>query len=120
MRLTRLFVGAVLSMIASAVRAETHLIPEDSIYSPIMDYQPGYLHLEMRVFAPAFEESVRARVIVEPSFSNEFAAGVKEQGGNYSVFYYVAPQHLWDYAVLGLMKKGEITSSSKGRDTSAE
>lgn len=104
----------------SGAQAETHLIPEISIYSPTMDYQPGYMHLEMHVFAPAFTNGVRARVIVEPSFSEEFAVGIREQEGTYRFFYYTAPQHLWDYAVLELMKRGEITSSKDGKPTTAD
>ncbi|MGD0142089.1 MAG: hypothetical protein ABSC92_02920 [Rhizomicrobium sp.] len=103
-----------------AAQAETHLIPEDSIYSPMMDYQPGYMRLEMQVFAPAFTDDVRARVIVEPSFSEEFAVGVREQDGTYKLFYYAAPQHLWDYSVLELMKRGEITSSKDGKSITAD
>jgi hypothetical protein len=104
----------------TTVQAETHLIPEDSIYSPMMNYQPGYRGLEMVVFAPAFDETVRARVIAEPSFANEFAVGVRETGGEYRIFYYVAPQHLWDYEMLGLIRKGEIASSKDGKSTTAD
>jgi hypothetical protein len=114
-----LYVAALFGF-SLAAQAETHLIPEDSIYSPMMDYQPGYIRLEMHVFAPAFADGVRARVIVEPSFSDEFAVGVIEKDGAYGLFYYVAPQHLWDYSVLELMKRGEITSAKDGKSTTAD
>lgn len=115
-----LTLAAALLFSASSVCGQSHLIPENSVFSPTMDNQPGYLQIEMHVFAPAFDKDVLARVIVEPSFSEEFAVGVKESGGAYALFYYVAPQHLWDYAVLQLMKKGEITSSTDRKSTTAD
>lgn len=104
----------------SAAYAQSHLIPEDSVFSSLMDFQPGYLQIEMHVFAPAFEQDVLARVIAEPAFGDEFAVGVKKTGDTYSIFYDVAPEDLWDYSVLELMKKGEVASSKEGRSTTAD
>ncbi len=105
-------------LFATPALAQTHLVPEPS--AAFMDFQPGYWDVEGHVFAPAFEKDVRAMALVEPSFSPEFAIGVREGAGKYSVFYYVAPDHLWDYAALEMMKKGEIQSSQNGKSTTKE
>jgi hypothetical protein len=102
------------------VVAEDHLNPEDSIYSGIVSVAPGYDRALFASFEDAFREDVVVRAIVEPSFQTEFAVGLKKTGEAYRVFYQEVSEQLWQYSVLDMMKKGEISSSQNGKSTTAD
>lgn len=100
--------------------AADHLKPEDSIYSG-GSFEPGYDQAMAASFEDAFADDVLDRVIVQPSFETEFAAGVKEDKGRYRIFYQEVSEQLWQYTVLDLMKKGQITSvGDNGKSTTQD
>ncbi len=68
--------------------AEDHLRPEESSF-------PTYQASETSVFKAAFGSDVRARAIIEPAFFLEFAVGVKETDGRYSVFMLKPSTQIW-------------------------
>jgi len=111
---------AILVSIAPALAGD-HLEPEDSIYSGVAPFQPGYDRAMVASFADAFKADVEASAIVQPSFEPEFAVGVKQDADGYRIFYQEASQQLWQYSVLEMMKRGEITSAdANGKSTTAE
>ncbi|HWA03882.1 MAG TPA: hypothetical protein VG819_10170 [Rhizomicrobium sp.] len=107
-------------LFVASARAENHLVPEVSSYMPLATFQSGYMTLDMKVFAEAFSDDVKARVVVEPSFSHEFAVGVREAAGKYYLIYFEAPEQIWKYVVLEEMKKGDVTVTQGGKSTTAD
>lgn len=100
--------------------AADHLKPEDSIYSG-GSFEPGYDQAMVASFEDAFADDVLDRVIVQPSFETEFAVGVKEDKDRYRIFYQEVSEQLWQYTVLDLMKKGQITSvGDNGKSTTQD
>jgi hypothetical protein len=91
----------VLGIGANAAIAGSYLEPEDSGLT-------GYESSVKTVLKEAYEPNVRARAIAEPSFLPEFAVGVKESAGKYSVFFLEPSAQVWQYTTLEMMKKGEI------------
>jgi hypothetical protein len=103
------------------VVVEDHLIPEDSIYDGMASFAPGYDRALLASFKDVFEEDVIVRAIIEPSFETEFAVGLKKDGETYKVIYQEVSEQLWQYSVLDMMKRGEITSAtSDGKSTTAD
>ena len=88
-------------MAGNSSLAGEYLEPEDANFA---DYQSAV----RAVLKDAFEPNVRARAIAEPSFFPEFAVGVKEDPGRYSVFYLEPSEQVWQYTTIELMKKGQI------------
>lgn len=106
---------------ATAATAGDHLEPEDSVYAGQLSLEPGYDQALVAAFHGAFERDVQARAIVLPSFQTEYAVGIKQDGRAYRIFYQEMSQQLWQYSVLGMMKRGEITSADPdGKSTTAE
>lgn len=109
------------ALVATPALAGDHLEPEDSVYSGIASFEPGYDQALIASFRDAFEDDVQARAIVEPSFETEFAVGIKETEGHYWIFYQEVSEQLWQYSVLDMMKKGQITSASTdGKSTTLQ
>lgn len=79
-------------------------------------------HASVRqVLKEAFSKDVRARVIVEPSFSSEYAVGLRAQGQGYAIFSLEAASQMWGYSVARLMRQGQITAFSRdGKPQTAE
>lgn len=91
----------VLGIGANASFAGEYLEPEQS-------HLTGYQSSVKTVLREAYGPNVRARAIAEPSFLPEFAVGVKEEAGKYSVFYLEPSMQVWQYTTLEMMKNGQI------------
>jgi len=76
----------------------------------------GYHRTVRDVFREAFDPDVRARVLVEPSFSPEFAVGLRRRGGHDVIFSLEPEKQLWGYSVVQLMKNGRITVLSETKE----
>jgi hypothetical protein len=84
-----LAVSAIAGLLTAGVAsAEDHLTPEDK-------FDQVYQATVKSVFGAAYGPDIRARAVIEPSFQREFAGGVKETGGHYSVFMLTPSKQIW-------------------------
>lgn len=81
--------------------ASDHLVPEHAGLE-------SYRATEQAVLKAAFDPSVRVRAVAEPSFSLEFAVGVREQTDGFKIFFLQPSRQLWNYTTLQMMKDGRI------------
>jgi hypothetical protein len=93
------------ALYATAALAGEHLEPERSDFA-------SYDSTVATVLKSAFERDVRARAVVEPSFQSEFAVGVKEESGAFRVFFLQPSAQVWQYTLLQMMKKRQVTSTT--------
>jgi hypothetical protein len=98
-----------------AARASERLAPEGS--TGIGDYEAQVA----RVLKGAFASDVRLRAIFEPSFSPEFAVGLKGGAAKPAIFVLEPARQVWDYSVLEMMKSGQIAVTTfDGKPGTAE
>jgi hypothetical protein len=95
-----IFAASVIASLlgAGAASADEHLVPEGK-------FDQVYQDTAKSVFRVAFEPTVLARAIIEPSFWSEFAVGVRLTAGQYSVFALTPSKQIWN----GSLEKAEQT-----------
>jgi hypothetical protein len=89
--------------------AQEHLVPEDSQFTradlpPNATLLAPYHEMIITVLEDAFAEDVRARLIAMPSFSPEYALGLKETDGAWSIFHFQSEVQLWSYENLRMLR----------------
>jgi hypothetical protein len=95
-------------VLTGAASANEHLRPEDSQFTRA-SLPPGatllapYHEMIITVLAGAFEQDVKARVVVMPSYTPEYALGIKEAGGTYKIFDLASESQLWSYENLRML-----------------
>lgn len=100
--------GVLAWMLAGSANADEHLQPEDSQFTRA-SLPPGatllapYHEMIINVLAGAFAQDVRARLIAMPSFTPEYALGIKENDGAYKIFHLASEAQLWSYENLRLL-----------------
>jgi tetratricopeptide (TPR) repeat protein len=83
------------------------LEPEDSIFSgEFYSYQAKYYSMVYTALKEAYKRDVRVRVLVLPSFSPEYAVGIRENSGTFTIFRLSPVKQLWRYKILEDLKAG--------------
>jgi len=95
-------------------REDEHLIPEDSIFSEKYYQDVEYIFDDyyknvLNAFDEAFKHDTFGRVIVFPSFQNEYAISLTRNENAYEVLYLEAEQQIWGFETLKSLKNGEVT-----------
>jgi hypothetical protein len=100
---------ALIAICASSLRAQDHLIPDTDVFTDPDEYK-----LKMRhIFARAFEDDVKLRVLVTPSFSaKESVAGLNETDNAVEAFVLEPSSSIWDTELLKMYATGEIGLAS--------
>ncbi len=99
----------LLPLTASAT--DEHLVPEDSVFSEgaYEDYDlDRYYHSVMSVLKDAYAQETFARVIVLPSFWNEYAIAVSRKGGQYKIIHLTTDTSLYGFDALKDYKDGKV------------
>lgn len=116
-----LIVAWFLLMLAPAqARDDEHLVPESSIFSEYIYSSRGNYSLDeyyydvLRVLNVAFEHETFARVIVLPSFSNEYAIALSRKNGKYEVLYAISDLNLWSVNMVKSSEEYSTLSLSNG------
>jgi hypothetical protein len=100
---------ALIAICASSLRAQEHLIPHTDVFTDPDEYK-----LKMRhIFAQAFDRGVKLRVLVTPSFSKEYVAGLVEKDRTIEVFVLEPSSAIWDTELIRMYESGEIGALAK-------
>lgn len=73
-----------LMLVSQTCFAIDHLIPEDSAYT--YGHYPAYNDPVFVYFKSTFKDDVVLRLIVKPSFTPQYALGLRVEDGGYSIF----------------------------------
>lgn len=114
----------VMSLSSSAIAADhlSVLLHEDDL-DPVNSQQGtlgDYQYLVRQLFHDAFTPDVRARMLGEPSFFKEYAVGLRETHGVYSVFWLTPRAQVWKYSLIQMMQKGEMSVNLNREATDKE
>lgn len=99
---------------SSIANDDKHLLPEDSLYSAFnykierSDLLEQYDENVLWVFQEAFADDVFGRVIVHPSFQNEYAVAVKRNEDKFSVLVLEPTVHIWRYSLIEMYESGRV------------
>ena len=101
---------------AASSHANEYLWPEDSQFTraslpPNATLLAPYHAMIIEVLAGAFEQDVRARLVAMPSFTPEYAVGLKEANGSYKVFHLASMSQLWSYENLRMLRELEASGA---------
>ena len=111
MRALRWLVLLSASLLASPASSQDHLTPEHSVIGGD-DFDIDYESMVREVFHEAYARNVMLRMVEEPSFSPEFAVGIKQDKGA-SIFAISSDKELGSYDVLKGMKDGLANAPNK-------
>jgi hypothetical protein len=104
---------ALIAICASSLRAQEHLIPDTDVFTDPDEYK-----LKMRhIFAQAFDPGVKLRVLVTPSFSKEYVAGLVEKDRTVEVFVLEPSSTIWDTELIRMYESGELKPVTKAGKT---
>lgn len=106
----RFLVLAFLMLMAQSATAQDHLIPDNDVLVDPDSYKLKVRH----VFRDAFENRVTIRVIVLPSFKDEYAVGLREKDGTSEVFLLEPSSRIWATELLEMYEEGKIRMVATG------
>ncbi len=104
MRYLLLFIMFFVVTSATKVRAQDHLVPEQSMLSDPL--HGDYYLMISDVFKEAYGSDVLLRSVVLPSFRPEYVVFLKKQGGQYNLILLSLELQLYSYENLKDMKSG--------------
>jgi hypothetical protein len=112
---------AALILIAPS-HANEHLEPEYSQFAraglpPSATSLRPYHEVVITVLQGAFAPDVRARLVAMPSFTPEYALGIKENGGSYKIFHLASQSQLWSYENLKTLREIQDAGGLPGQET---
>jgi hypothetical protein len=101
--------------------ANEHLEPEYSQFAraglpPNATSLAPYHEIVIDVLHGAFEPDVRARLVAMPSFTPEYALGIRQSGGTYKIFLLESKSQLWSYENLKTLHQIEEAGGFPGQD----
>jgi hypothetical protein len=105
MKLVTLALAAALA--ATPVWAANHLEPENSVLGGEFQFQLNYDAMVATVLKEAFAQGVMARMTAEPSFDNEYAVALRQDGDAWTILHLRPKVQLWSYPTLGFMESGQ-------------
>lgn len=118
----RFLLTSILLSTLDYANARDHLEPEDSPFSEV--HFSEYVDLVLEYLDTAYDENVKVRLIAMPSFSPEYAVGIRRLGEKYWIFYEAPTVQLWEYQTLmGMDELTTVTVNTQGdyvKDTELE
>ncbi len=109
---TMLKIFVITLLYISVANAGEHLEPEDSLFTGL--FMQGYESLVIEYLSEAKEKDVRVKVLVFPSFSAEYALGIKENNNKYFIFQVRPKIQIWAHRRMILMKKEQKRALEAG------
>ncbi len=111
---------AVLILLSPSL-ANEHLEPEYSQFAraglpPSATSLRPYHEIVIAVLDGAFEADVRARLIAMPSFTPEYALGIREADGQHKIFHLASQAQLWSYENLKTLREIVEAGGLPGQD----
>jgi hypothetical protein len=99
------FLPLLLALYAPLALADEHLVPEDNQFTraALPNGQGSlapYYEMVLSLMGQAYTPDVRARVVVMPADIPEYAVGIRERDGAYSVFHVGLKAQMWKYETL--------------------
>ena len=92
-----------------SVSAQDHLEPDvDAFVDP-----DSYLLKIRHIFARAFDEGVILRVLVLPSFRDEYAVGLKQNDNGIEAFVLEPSSMIWNTELIKMYEDGEIVETTR-------
>lgn len=93
-------------LIALPLWAGEHLEPEESRFQP--SFSADYYDMVVDYFRGAYANNVSSRLLVMPSFSNEYVVALREVGREVHIFYHTPTLKLWNYTYSKIVDSGAI------------
>lgn len=129
--LALLFLLAPMAVLAAD---DDHLVPEDSVFSrgmpppPYFSFDDGtgydshdYYKSVLSVLNAAYERDIVARLIVIPSFQNEYAIALSREDDAWKIIYLRPEIHIWKFKSLEQFKSDAVRARSlDGESRNAE
>lgn len=102
-------------------QANEHLEPEYSQFAraglpPSATSLRPYHEIVITVLRSAFDADVRARLVAMPSFTPEYALGIRENEGRYKIFHLASQSQLWSYENLKTLREIQEAGGLPGQD----
>jgi hypothetical protein len=99
------FLALLFALYAPLALADEHLVPEDNQFTraALPNGQGSlapYYEMVLTLMGQAYTPDVKVRVIVMPADAPEYAIGVREKDGAYSIFHVALKAQIWKYEAL--------------------
>lgn len=104
----------ILMLVATLTNAKEHLSPEQSQFTGI--FMPDYYGMVIDALSEAYDKDVIVRAMVLPSFSQEYALGVRKHSNEFRIFAVWPEKKLWGYKTLALMNAGAYNAVKDGKE----
>jgi len=110
MKYTPIFLALAVLILITPGQANEHLEPEYSQFARAGLPQNAtslrpYHEIVIEVLQGAFDADVSARLIAMPSFTPEYALGIRGTEGAYKIFYLESKSQLWSYENLKTLQE---------------
>ena len=121
MNTTPIFAALAALILISPSQANEHLEPEYSQFAraglpdSATSLRP-YHEIIISVLDGAFDPDISARLIAMPSFTPEYALGIREVEGTYKVFHLASRSQLWSYENLKTLRGLADAGGFPGQD----
>lgn len=115
------FAALAALILFTPTHANEHLEPEYSQFAraglpPSATSLRPYHEIVIAVLQGAFDADVRARLIAMPSFTPEYALGIRENQGGYKIFHLASQSQLWSYENLKTLREIQEAGGLPGQD----
>jgi hypothetical protein len=112
------FLAILFALYAPLAFADEHLVPEDNQFTraALPNGQGSlapYYEMVLALMGQAYTPDVRVRVIAMPADSPEYAIGVREKDGAYSIFHLALKTNIWKYETLKDVKDLDLADVAR-------
>ena len=117
-----LYTALAVLILLTPSQANEHLEPEYSQFAraglpPSATSLRPYHEIVIEVLEGAFDADVRARLIAMPSFTPEYALGIREANGSHKIFHLASRSQLWSYENLKTLREIVDAGGLPGQET---
>ncbi len=121
MKYTPISAAFAVLILISPTLANEHLEPEYSQFAraglpPSATSLRPYHEIVISVLDGAFDPDVSARLIAMPSYTPEYALGIRETEGSYKIFHLASQAQLWSYENLKTLREIAEAGGFPGQD----
>jgi hypothetical protein len=119
---TPLCAALAVFLLLTPSHANEHLEPEYSQFAraglpPSASSLRPYHQIVIETLEGAFDTDVRARLIAMPSFTPEYAVGIRESDGSHKIFHLASRSQLWSYENLKTLREIVEAGGLPGQET---
>jgi hypothetical protein len=122
MKYTPISAALAVLILLTPSQANEHLEPEYSQFAraglpPNATSLRPYHEIVITVLEGAFDADVRARLIAMPSYTPEYAVGIRETNDRHKIFHLASQSQLWSYENLKTLRAIAEAGGLPGQDT---